>query len=43
MGGIPGVYYEQALALFALGWMDKRYRFEGNGRLVVQRMATFKK
>lgn len=43
MGGIPGVYYEQALALFALGWMDKRYRFEKDGRLVVQKMATFKK
>lgn len=43
MGGIPAVYYEQALALFALGWMDKRYRFERDGRLVVEKIATCKK
>jgi endoglucanase len=43
MGGIPGVYYEQALALFALGWMERRYRFGVNGRLVVLKMAVLKK
>ena len=26
-------YYEQALGLFALGWMDGRYRYDADGRL----------
>ena len=33
MGGVPAVYYEQALGLFALGWMDQRFRFGPDGRL----------
>ncbi len=33
MGGVPSVYYEQALGLFALGWMDQRFRFAPDGRL----------
>ena len=31
----PKVYYERALMLFGLGWMDGRYRFERDGHLVV--------
>jgi endo-1,4-beta-D-glucanase Y len=41
-GGVPAVYYEQALALFALGWMEKRYRFELDGRLFVRNIAPCK-
>ena len=26
-------YYEQALTLFGLGWMENRYRFSGEGAL----------
>jgi len=33
MGGVPAVYYEQALGLFARGWMDQRFRFAPDGRL----------
>lgn len=33
MGGIPLVYYEQALGLFALGWIEQRFRFAADGRL----------
>jgi endoglucanase len=33
MGGIPSVYYEQALGLFARGWIDRRFRFASDGRL----------
>ncbi len=32
-GGVPSVYYEQALGLFAQGWMDQRFRFAPDGRL----------
>lgn len=31
--GIPPLYYEQSLGLFSEGWLDKRYRFEVDGRL----------
>lgn len=41
-GGVPAVYYEQVLALFALGWMEKRYRFEADGRLVAKSGAACK-
>ena len=41
-GGVPAVYYEQALTLFALGWMEKRYRFDVDGRLVVRNIAPCK-
>ena len=27
-------YYDQALTLFGLGWMEKRYRFAGDGRVI---------
>jgi endoglucanase len=33
MGGVPSVYYEQALGLFAQGWIDRRFRFAPDGRL----------
>lgn len=33
LGGLPQVYYEQSLGLFSEGWLDKRYRFEFDGRL----------
>lgn len=33
MGGVPLVYYEQALGLFSLGWIDQRFRFAPDGRL----------
>ncbi|MDD4977812.1 MAG: cellulose synthase complex periplasmic endoglucanase BcsZ [Gallionella sp.] len=39
MGGIPKVYYERALGLFAQGWMEQRYRFESNGSLVLKKVA----
>lgn len=39
MGGIPKVYYERALGLFAQGWMEQRYRFESNGNLVLKKVA----
>lgn len=29
-------YYEQALTLFSLGWMDGRFRFDRNGALVLR-------
>ena len=31
----PKIYYDRALMLFGLGWMDGRYRFERDGHLVV--------
>jgi endoglucanase len=31
--GRPPMYYDQNLALFATGWMEKRFRFEKDGRL----------
>ena len=31
--GRDGNYYDQNLALFAMGWTDKRFRFEADGRL----------
>lgn len=39
MGGLPKVYYERALGLFAQGWMEQRYRFEKNGSLVLKKVA----
>lgn len=39
MGGIPKVYYERALGMFAQGWMEQRYRFESNGSLVLKKVA----
>ena len=39
MGGLPKHYYEQALGLFSQGWMEQRYRFEPNGKLVVKKVA----
>lgn len=35
LGGVPNVYYEQSLGLFSEGWLDKRYRFEFDGRLLL--------
>jgi endoglucanase len=34
--GQPARYYEQALTLFGEGWMERRYRFDSNGRLKTQ-------
>jgi endoglucanase len=31
--GHPPLYYDQNMALFAYGWLEKRYRLENNGRL----------
>ncbi len=31
--GHPAMYYDQNLALFATGWMERRFRFEKDGRL----------
>ena len=31
--GKDAAYYDQNLALFALGWMEQRFRFESDGRL----------
>jgi endoglucanase len=33
--GTPARYYDQNLALFALGWLENRYSFDQQGRLVV--------
>lgn len=33
MGGVPSVYYEQALGLFSMGWIDQRFRFTQDGQL----------
>lgn len=41
-GGIPEVYYEQVLGLFASGWQEKRYRFELDGRVHVANRAACK-
>lgn len=41
-GGIPKIYYEQALALFSDGWLDKRYRFEDDGRLSLSNKSLCK-
>lgn len=43
MGGIPSVYYEQALGLFAQGWIEQRFRFAADGRLDWGMTATCKK
>jgi endoglucanase len=34
--GQDAVYYDQNLALFADGWMEKRLRFDRLGRLAVK-------
>ncbi len=31
--GKPARYYEQVLNLFGQGWIEQRYRFDGNGKL----------
>ena len=31
--GNPPHYYDQNLAMFATGWMEKRYRMDKDGRL----------
>jgi endoglucanase len=33
--GLPAIYYEQALGLFALGFLEQRFRFARDGKLVV--------
>lgn len=38
--GDPTHYYDQVLILFGLGWLDGRYRFDDQGRLVVARALT---
>jgi len=34
--GDPPKYYDQNLALFALGWQEQRFRFAPDGTLRVQ-------
>jgi endoglucanase len=34
--GIPPRYYDQNLALFALGWQEQRFRFNPDGTLRVR-------
>jgi endoglucanase len=34
--GTPSRYYDQNLALFALGWREQRFRFAPDGTLRVQ-------
>jgi endoglucanase len=42
-GGIPAVYFEQALGLFALGWMEQRFHFQRDGRLALAKTLLCKK
>ena len=35
LGGLPPVYYERSLGLFSEGWLEKRFRFEFDGRLII--------
>ena len=41
-GGVPIIYYEQALALFALGFLERRFHFARDGRLVIPKQANCK-
>jgi endoglucanase len=34
--GKSPVYYDQNLALFSMGWVEQRYRFDRDGRLKVK-------
>ncbi len=34
--GRPPAYYDQNLSLFGIGWMERRFRFEQDGRLKTQ-------
>lgn len=34
------LYYDQVLALFSMGWMDKRYRFATNGKIEMHWMQN---
>jgi endoglucanase len=34
--GRTPVYYDQNLALFATGWLEQRYRFDRDGKLMVK-------
>ena len=34
--GEPAHYYDQVLALFGEGWLDRRFRFDESGRLIPQ-------
>ncbi len=38
--GLPPIYYEQALGLFANGFMEQRFRFARNGKLVLAKQAV---
>lgn len=39
-GGLPAIYYEQALGLFALGFLEKRFHFARDGKLVLSKQAV---
>jgi endoglucanase len=39
-GGLPAIYYEQALGLFALGFLEKRFQFARDGKLVLSKQAV---
>ncbi|MEN9867038.1 MAG: hypothetical protein RL748_2628 [Pseudomonadota bacterium] len=39
-GGVPQIYYEQALALFALGFIEQRFHFARNGKLMIPKQAN---
>lgn len=38
--GLPAIYYEQALGLFASGFIEQRFRFARDGKLVVAKQAV---
>ncbi len=38
-GGVPIIYYEQALALFAAGFLEQRFHFARDGRLTIPKQA----
>jgi endoglucanase len=39
-GGLPAIYYEQALGLFALGFLEQRYHFARDGKLMLPKQAV---
>ena len=39
-GGVPKVYYEQALALFSQLWLEQRYEFGVDGRLNIRNIRS---
>jgi endoglucanase len=41
-GGLPPIYYEQALGLFALGFLEQRFHFARDGKLVLSKQAVCK-